>query len=125
MVRALAYFAIVFAAGFALGTVRVLLLVPRIGERNAELLEAPLMLVVIVFAARFVVRRFPAERRSALAASGAIALAVLLAFEFTLVLGLQGLTLEVYLASRDAVSGSVYAIMLIVFAAMPWLLGER
>lgn len=47
----IAYFAIVFGTGFALGTVRTLWIVPRIGVRTAELLESPLMLVAIVFAA--------------------------------------------------------------------------
>ena len=52
------YFALVFGAGFVFGAVRVTWLVPRLGERAAELAEMPLMFVVIVFAARFVVRRF-------------------------------------------------------------------
>jgi hypothetical protein len=52
------YCALVFAAGFALGMVRVPFLVPRLGERIAELLEAPVMLVVIFFASRHIVRRF-------------------------------------------------------------------
>lgn len=125
LIRGLAYFAIVFAAGFALGTVRVLYLLPRVGERTAELIETPLMFVVIVLAARFVVRRFPAPRSVSYAASGAMALALLLAIEFTLVLGLRGLTLEAYLASRDPVAGAVYVIMLLVFAAMPWFVGRK
>jgi hypothetical protein len=32
------YFGLVFAAGFALGVIRVLLLVPRLGVRTAELI---------------------------------------------------------------------------------------
>jgi hypothetical protein len=39
-----AYFGIVYALGFALGTVRVLAVAPRIGELPAVLLEAPIML---------------------------------------------------------------------------------
>ncbi len=38
------YFLLVFGAGFLLGIGRVLLIVPLLGERTAELLEMPLML---------------------------------------------------------------------------------
>ena len=55
---AFAYFLIVFGAGFLLGTIRVLLLLPVLGERAAELLEMPFMLIVIVLAARWIDRRF-------------------------------------------------------------------
>jgi len=51
------YFALVFAAGFALGTVRVLLIVPRIGAMVVELAETPIMFVANVFAARWLTRR--------------------------------------------------------------------
>ena len=117
---ALQYFACVFGAGFVLGAIRVPLLVPRLGVRTAELIEMPLMLVVIVLAARWVVRRHAlaptlAERLGV----GVLALALLLGAEFGLVLQLQGGTIAGYLASRDPVSGSVYAAMLIVFAVMP------
>lgn len=54
----LAYFALVFGAGFVLGALRVSFLAPRFGERIAELSEMPLMFVVIVIAARFIMRRF-------------------------------------------------------------------
>ena len=54
----LLYFFIVLGTGFALGVVRVPFLVPQLGERYAELLEMPIMFVVIVLAARHVVRRF-------------------------------------------------------------------
>jgi hypothetical protein len=122
-----AYFACVFGTGFALGSVRVPLLVPRLGVRAAELIEMPLMFCAIVIAARWIVRRFalpptPAARLGA----GALALAMLLSGEFTLVLWLQGLTIEGYFASRDPVSGTAYAAMLLVFAAMPlWVVRER
>jgi hypothetical protein len=122
----LLYFACVFGAGFALGSIRVPLLVPRLGVRTAELIEMPLMLCVIVLAARWVVRRCalrptPAARLGA----GVLALAMLLLAELALALGLQGLTPSAYIASRDPVSGSIYAILLVVFALLPFWLGRR
>ena len=39
--------------------------------------------------------------------------------ELTVVLGLQGLTLQAYVAGRDPVAGTVYAASLVVFALMP------
>ena len=38
------YFALVFGVGFVLGTIRTLLVVPRVGTRKAELMEMPIML---------------------------------------------------------------------------------
>jgi hypothetical protein len=38
------YFAVVFAAGFALGAIRTRWVAPRAGTRMAELMEAPIML---------------------------------------------------------------------------------
>ena len=51
----LAYYALVFGTGFVLGAIRVPFIVPRIGERWAELAEMPIMAVVIYLAAGFVV----------------------------------------------------------------------
>ena len=87
-----AYFALVFGAGFVLGMVRVPFLVPRLGERWAELVEMPIMAAVIFLAAE-------------------LALAVVL----------QDRTLAEYIRSRDPVSGSVYLALLLGFAAMPRL----
>jgi hypothetical protein len=119
--RALRYFAIVFGAGFVLGTLRVTMLVPRLGERKAELAEAPLMLAASFFAARFVVRRVPAEDRLDHLWSGLLALAVMLAVEFSVVLSLRGLSLAEYFATRDPIAGAVYVALLAAFALMPWL----
>lgn len=118
----LAYFGLVFGAGFVLGAVRVPFVVPRLGERVAELVEMPIMFVVIVAAARFVVRRFAvAPSFSARLATGLIALGLLLAAEILLTLAVSDRSLADYVASRDPVSGSAYLAMLVVFAAMPLL----
>ncbi len=51
------YFALVFGAGFVLEPVRVLWAVPRFETRAAELMEMPIMLVITIVAARWVIRR--------------------------------------------------------------------
>lgn len=119
-------FGLVFGAGFVFGTLRVLWLVPRLGERAAELIEMPLMLAVILFAARFVLRRTePAPRWPVRLGIGLVALALLLAAEGLLLPALSGRSLADALAGRDPVSGTVTLVMLGVFAAMPVLLPAR
>lgn len=123
---ALSYFALVFGAGFAMGAVRVPLVVPRVGERIAELMEMPIMLLVIIFAARFIVRRFALPLTAATRlAVGLLALGLLLSAELLLAVMIQDRSLGEYIASRDPVSGSVYLLMLAVYATMPLILAWR
>ncbi len=119
------YFLLVFGAGFLLGTIRVLLLLPLLDERTAELLEMPLMLVVIYFAARFILRRHPGLDKAGAVAAGLTAFVLLLAVEFTLVLALRGMTIADYYDSRDPVALGAYLVSLLLFAAMPRLLLRR
>ena len=123
---AVAYFAIVFGAGFVLGPIRILFVVPRVGERVAELLEAPLMLIVIVLAARWIVRRFQLPARTVFRlGAGLIALGLGLLFELTLVLKLRELTLAEYFETRDPIAATVYYLILVLFALMPLLLTKH
>lgn len=118
----LAYGAIVLGAGFLLGLVRVPLLVPRIGERWAELVEMPIMAVVIDLAAGHMLRRFPdicSPIRSLI--TGSLGLALVIAAELTLAVVLQQRSIAQVISSRDQVSGSVYLVMLLILAAMPRL----
>ena len=121
----LLYFAMVFAAGFALGVIRVLWLAPMLGERTAELAEIPVMLVVIAGSARVVVGRMQRPTRGACLATGALALTFMLLVEFTVVLGLRGITLAQYIESRDVLAGGAYALSLLFFMLMPALLARR
>jgi len=114
------YFALVLGAGFVLGAFRVPFLVPRLGERAAELAEMPIMAAVIYWSAGFILRRFPAvnaPRKSLLV--GFLALGLSVGAELALATALQTQTLMEYIGSRDKVSGSVYLGMLLVFALMP------
>jgi hypothetical protein len=120
------YFALVFAAGFVLGTIRTLWIVPRVGARTAELMETPIMFAVTVLAARWVARRLLLPPTVATRLGfGFVALGLLLITEFTVVLWLRGLTIREYLAGRDPVAGTAYLIMLVVFALMPLLVARR
>jgi hypothetical protein len=119
----LLYFALVFGTGFVLGTVRTLWIVPRLGDRTAELLEAPVMLAVIVAAARWTVFRLAVPSTySARLGMGCLALLLMLGAEFGFVLRLRGLSLPAYFSARDWVAGTVYYILLAAFAAIPVLL---
>ena len=117
---ALLYFAVVFGVGFLLGTVRTLLIVPRVGARTAELMEAPLMIAVSFLAARAVIGRlhlpFVVSQRLVM---GAVALLLMLVAEFGFVLWQRGMSLQQYFASRDPVSGGVYYCALLLFALAP------
>ena len=122
---AVAYFALVLGAGFVLGTIRLPFLVPRLGERYAELLEMPIMFVVIVLAARYVVRRYilpPSPSVRLLVGFAALVMSALA--ELLMAAALQDVSVGQYIASRDPVSGSVYLFMLLLFALMPYILAR-
>jgi hypothetical protein len=120
------YFAIMFGVGFLLGAVRTLWIVPQVGTRIAELMEAAVMFVITIVAARWAVQRLavPAHR-SARFGMGAIALGLLLFAEFGLVSWLRGISVKEYLATRDPVSGTVYYRLLALFGLMPLLVAGK
>jgi hypothetical protein len=95
------YFALVFAAGFVLGTIRTLWVVPRLGVRTAELAEAPIMFGISILAARCVVRHLRVSPlRSRRLAMGCVALGLMLVAEFTLGLWMRGMTIREYFAQK-------------------------
>lgn len=88
-----AYCALVFAAGFLLGTLRVLLLEPVVGTGLAILIELPLMLVVAWVACRWALARWqvpPATADRLVMGLGAFAL--LMAAELATGMVLMGRT---------------------------------
>ncbi|MGI9319141.1 MAG: hypothetical protein ACR2QW_17580 [bacterium] len=123
--RGIIYCVLVFGVGFLLGPIRLLWLVPRLGERLAELVEMPVMLAVIILSARFVTKHFPAQRDTQYLHSGIIALGLLLIAELYIVYFVREMSIGQYTASRDPLAGLIYLMMLLVFALMPWWLGRR
>ena len=86
----LLYFALVFAAGFVLGTLRTFVVAPRIDGTTAVLLELPLILGWSwVVAGPLVARLKDQGSTSDRLIMGTLALALLLVFEF--ILGTWGL----------------------------------
>ncbi len=117
---ALLYFLIVFGAGFILGTLRVFLIVPRLGIRWAELLEMPVMLTVIYFASGNINKRFPLRPADRLG-YGLLALAFVLAAELAVAIFIQGRSIRGAFLDRDPVSGPAFLGSLIIFAILPRL----
>jgi len=79
------YFAVVFAAGFHLGTVRTIFLAPRLGEFGAVACELPFMLAISWIACGRLVRRFDlAAAAPPRAFMGATAFALLMTAEVSL-----------------------------------------
>ena len=117
------YFLLVFSAGFMLGTVRVLFIAPALGERAAELLEMPLMLLVVALAARFIVRRFMGsiDAMRQWLHVGAIAFACMLTADVGVGVALRGMTAWQALFARDPVAGTAYYLALGFLALAPWL----
>lgn len=119
---AILYFLLVFGAGFVLGTGRVLILVPLLGERTAELLEMPLMLGVIVSAARWVAGHKLEARQSSALCVGFIAMGFVLVADLAVGMGLRGMSARDVFLNRDPVSGAAYYVALLLFAVMPAIL---
>ncbi|BCF97960.1 hypothetical protein PPGU19_025290 [Paraburkholderia sp. PGU19] len=108
--------------GFALGTIRVLLLVPCLGETAAVSLEAPFML-----AASWNLSRWSAKRHDVLTDTadallmGAIALTVLMLAELgTAVLLFKRTVLE-YFFGFGSVHGAIGLAGQLCFASFPFL----
>lgn len=120
------YFAIVFGVGFLLGPIRILWVVPRLGARMAEILEAPIMLVVSIVAARWIVQKvsLPPDTSKRLG-MGVIGLGLMIVAEFSLVLWLRGISIREYFATRDPVAGTIYYVTLGLFAVMPLLAARK
>lgn len=121
----ISYFALVYAAGFVLGIIRTFAVTPHLGERWAELLEMPIMLVVIVLASRFTIHHFSCGATLMnRVLIGAIALALLLAAEVTGIWLLRGQSVSESIAERDPVSGIAFLVMMLVYALAPLFMRE-
>ena len=121
-----AYFLILFLMGFALGSVRVILVAPRLGEAQAVLLEAPLMLAASWVVCRSLIRRInlPAGSTARLV-MGLTGFVLLMLADFAL--GRFGFnrSLQAQVAALAQPAGLIGLAGQIVFGAIPLLQAGR
>ena len=126
LIAATVYFLVLFALGFILGTMRVLLVAPRIGVLGATLAEVPLMLTAAFFMCRWAVGRWQVP--PTLSARGAMALwfLVLLAVFETLVgVALFGRTLAGTWAGLATSAGLFGLTAQAIAALLPLFVGRN
>lgn len=117
---AIVYWAMVFALGFLLGTVRVLWVIPRVGLVPATFLELPLILAASWFAAGWLVRRFALESGGEALAVGALAFAVLMVAECALASVLNGQAPADWLTGLGQPHALLGLAGQVAFALRPW-----
>ena len=113
------YFALIFALGFLLGTVRVLWLVPATGETVAVLIEQPIMLTASWFAAGWLVRRHGVVTTGERAAMGAVALMLLFIAEPLLAYTLFGHLPQDWVKGVFTMPGPIGLAGQLLFGMMP------
>lgn len=114
------YFVVMFAFGFALGTVRVLLVAPRLGEWAATLVELPVMLAISWVSCRWLVVWLSVVAQAApRIAMGAVALILLMVAEVTLGTSLFDRTWPQQMAAMASAVGLAGLLGQIAFATFP------
>ncbi|MFM7348065.1 MAG: hypothetical protein ACKO01_01090 [Erythrobacter sp.] len=117
---AVSYWAMIFALGFVLGTLRVVWIAPALGAVPATLLELPVMLAASWLASGSLLRRFAiADQRDALVA-GAVAFALLMAAECALAGLLNGESPASWLAGLARPEAVLGLAGQVIFALLPW-----
>jgi hypothetical protein len=116
----LIYLAIVFAAAFVFGTVRVLYVIPRIGETGAVLIELPLLLMLSWWVCGKILRRYAVPQRSGhRALMGWVSFTLLMAAELALARFAFGRTPAEFLDGLATPNGTIGLVGQIAFALFP------
>lgn len=117
---ALAFGTLGFAAGFAFGALRELVLIPAYGERVGHLAEFPM----VTLAACAIGVWIGARSTGPALAIGLLGVLVLIAFESTMALGFMRVSLPDYLAGYDLSRGALFPVGLAFMALAP-IAGRR
>ena len=118
----IAYTLAVFAFAFAVGTIRVLVVAPRLGPLLAVILEAPVVLAVSWRVSLWCTRRFNVSYDSrARVLMGTVAFSFLMVLE----LGVSVLAFDEtpahYFAKYASTPGVIGLAMQVCFATIPWI----
>ena len=122
VVAGIGYCAIVFAAGFALGVLRILELAPRLGETTAVLVELPPMLLISWIACRWIVAKSHLSSRVGdRLIMGGTAFTVLMAAEVSFSFLTLGRTFQGHFVHYASLSAQLGLAGQIAFALFPVL----
>ena len=116
---ALGYLGPMYVAGWTLGAIREMAMVPRVGRTASTAAEGALMATASYFAARRAVQRLGETGNGRRAAVGLTALAVLIPLELAGAKLFRGMSIQQYLASQRSPSGAIFAALLVWFATAP------
>ncbi|MGZ8287213.1 MAG: hypothetical protein ACXW27_12650 [Allosphingosinicella sp.] len=120
------YFLLIFLLGMALGTVRVLLIEPRVGPVGSVVLELPFMLAASWFVCGWLIRYLSVPAAvSSRAAMGALAFALLMAAELALSLFAVGGTAREHFANYGQAAPLAGLLGQLAFAAFPLVRDRR
>jgi len=116
----LAYFVVGFGFGFLLGTFRMFVIVPAIGEISAVMLEMPIILAISWFSSRWLIGRFSVpDRLPPRVVMGGLAFALLMLAEVGLSILGFGRTFAEHLASYRQVASILGLLGQLAYASFP------
>jgi len=119
------YFVLMFAVGWILGPIRELWAVPHFGRVEATVVEAILMLIAMVVAARWAIRRFEVPHTFASTLSmGLISIGLLFPAEIAGIVWVRRLSVQEYTASLVTIPGNISLGLFLLFTAIPIVVGR-
>ena len=125
LIAGTAYFLALFALGFVLGTIRVMLVAPPFGELAATFAEVPVMLTAAFFACCWAIRRWHVPRTIAIRWAMVLwFLALLLLFETLGGATLFARTMAEQWAALATPAGLLGLSAQIIAALLPLFVGE-
>ncbi len=122
--RAIAAWCLLLVLMFTNGTLRVVVLQPRLGEDRARQLASLTGFAIVLALAWVFVRLTPQARQRQLLRVGAIWLVLTLAFELLFGRFASGQTWTALLADYNVLRGRLWPLVLLGTVAAPWVWGR-